>query len=176
MNDPQVGWIAAIIVGGLAGWLAEMFMKTGTGIFMNIILGIVGAALANWLLGLLGVSLGGGWISYLIAGFIGAVIIAHQLGAPQTRLDILAVLFITLRIIYIVMYVANLALALFNLLPIPPLDGSKLLYAVFPIKAETQAWLEHYGMFLILFVVLFLSAPISILIQTVLSLFIGLTI
>ena len=40
--------------------------------------------------------------------FIGAVIIAHQLGAAQTRLDILAVLFITLRIIYIVMYVAGL--------------------------------------------------------------------
>jgi uncharacterized MAPEG superfamily protein len=41
--------------------------------------------------------------------FIGAVIIAHQLGAGQTRLDILAVLFITLRIIYIAMYVADLA-------------------------------------------------------------------
>lgn len=40
--------------------------------------------------------------------FIGAVVIAHQLGAPQTRLDILAVLFITLRIIYIAMYVADL--------------------------------------------------------------------
>ena len=40
--------------------------------------------------------------------FIGAVIIAHQLGAPQTRLDILAVLFVTLRVIYIVMYVAGL--------------------------------------------------------------------
>jgi uncharacterized MAPEG superfamily protein len=40
--------------------------------------------------------------------FIVAVIIAHQLGGPQTRLDILAVLFITLRIIYIVMYVAGL--------------------------------------------------------------------
>jgi uncharacterized MAPEG superfamily protein len=40
--------------------------------------------------------------------FIGAVIIAHQLGAAQTRLDILAVLFVTLRIIYIVMYVAGL--------------------------------------------------------------------
>jgi uncharacterized MAPEG superfamily protein len=40
--------------------------------------------------------------------FIGAVIIAHQLGAPQTRLDILAVLFITLRAIYIAMYVADL--------------------------------------------------------------------
>jgi uncharacterized MAPEG superfamily protein len=40
--------------------------------------------------------------------FIGAVIIAHQLGAPQTRIDILALLFVTLRIIYIVMYVAGL--------------------------------------------------------------------
>ncbi|MDB5859136.1 MAG: glutathione metabolism protein [Ramlibacter sp.] len=40
--------------------------------------------------------------------FIGAVIIAHQLGAPQTRLDILALLFVTLRIIYVAMYVADL--------------------------------------------------------------------
>lgn len=40
--------------------------------------------------------------------FIGAVIIAHQLGAPQTMLDVLAVLFVALRIIYIVMYVAGL--------------------------------------------------------------------
>lgn len=43
--------------------------------------------------------------------FIAAVLVAHQLGAPQTRLDILAVLFITLRIIYVAMYVADLALA-----------------------------------------------------------------
>ncbi|MEO7392211.1 MAG: MAPEG family protein [Ramlibacter sp.] len=43
--------------------------------------------------------------------FIGAVIIAHQLGAAQTRVDILAVLFVTLRIIYIAMYVAGLATA-----------------------------------------------------------------
>jgi uncharacterized MAPEG superfamily protein len=40
--------------------------------------------------------------------FIGAVIIAHQLAAPQTLLDILAVLFVTLRVIYIAMYVADL--------------------------------------------------------------------
>ena len=40
--------------------------------------------------------------------FIGAVIIAHLLGAPQTRIDILAVLFVTLRLIYIAMYVAGL--------------------------------------------------------------------
>jgi uncharacterized MAPEG superfamily protein len=40
--------------------------------------------------------------------FIGAVLIAHQTGAPQTRVDILALLFVTFRIIYIVMYVAGL--------------------------------------------------------------------
>ena len=43
MGGAEIGWIGAIIVGGLAGWLAEMFMKSGTGIFMNIVLGIVGA-------------------------------------------------------------------------------------------------------------------------------------
>lgn len=41
--------------------------------------------------------------------FIGAVIIAHQLGAAQTTLDILALLFVTLRIIYVAMYIAGLA-------------------------------------------------------------------
>ena len=41
--------------------------------------------------------------------FIGAVVIAHQLGAPQTRLDILALLFVTLRAIYLALYVADLA-------------------------------------------------------------------
>ena len=74
MNEAEIGWIAAIIIGGLAGWLAEMFMKSGTGILMNIVLGIVGAALANWLLGLFGMALGG-WLGYLVAGFIGACII-----------------------------------------------------------------------------------------------------
>ena len=47
MPEAEIGWIAAIIIGGLAGWFAEMFMKSGTGIFMNIVLGIVGAALAQ---------------------------------------------------------------------------------------------------------------------------------
>ena len=43
-------------------------------LLVNIVLGIVGAALAGWLLGLLGVGLGG-WLGYLIAGFIGACIL-----------------------------------------------------------------------------------------------------
>jgi uncharacterized MAPEG superfamily protein len=41
--------------------------------------------------------------------FIGAVVIAHQLGAAQGRLDILAFVYIVLRMLFIMMYVANLA-------------------------------------------------------------------
>ncbi len=43
--------------------------------------------------------------------FFAAVIIAHLTQAVQTRLDILALLFIVMRIAYIMMYVANLATA-----------------------------------------------------------------
>ncbi len=41
--------------------------------------------------------------------FMAAVIIAHQLGAPQGRLDILAFLFVVLRILYVMMYVSGMA-------------------------------------------------------------------
>lgn len=74
MEDQGVGWIAAIIIGGIAGWLAEKFMKSDMGLFMNILLGVIGAVVANALLGLVGISLGG-WIGYLIAGFVGACIL-----------------------------------------------------------------------------------------------------
>ncbi|HEV2897115.1 MAG TPA: GlsB/YeaQ/YmgE family stress response membrane protein [Pseudaminobacter sp.] len=74
MEDSGVGWIAAIIIGGIAGWLAEQFMKSNMGLLMNIVLGIVGAIVANAILAAVGVSLGG-WIGYLIAGFIGACIL-----------------------------------------------------------------------------------------------------
>src|SRR5215472_15817987 len=74
MEEQQIGWIAAIIIGGIAGWLAEQFMKSQMGLVMNIVLGIIGAAVASWLFGFLGISFGG-WIGYLIAGFTGACIL-----------------------------------------------------------------------------------------------------
>jgi uncharacterized membrane protein YeaQ/YmgE (transglycosylase-associated protein family) len=76
MDVNGVGWIAAIVIGGLAGWFAEMFMKSNTGILMNIILGIVGAVVLNAILHALNISVFGvGWIAYLITGFIGACIL-----------------------------------------------------------------------------------------------------
>ena len=59
-----LGWLSAIIVGGLAGWIASNIMKSDTGIFMNIILGIVGAVVANFLLGLFGINFAAGsWLA-----------------------------------------------------------------------------------------------------------------
>lgn len=37
MEDQGIGWIAAIIIGGIAGWLAEKFMRSNMGVFMNIV-------------------------------------------------------------------------------------------------------------------------------------------
>lgn len=49
----------------------------------------------------------------------------------------------------------NMGLAAFNLIPIPPLDGSKVLYAFMPYRfASYYYWLERNGVF-ILFVLLF---------------------
>ena len=73
-NDATIGWIAAIVIGGIAGWLAEQFMKSDAGMLMNIALGIVGAIVANAILSFVGINLGG-WLGYLIAGFIGACIL-----------------------------------------------------------------------------------------------------
>lgn len=73
-ENAGVGWIAAIIVGGLAGWLAEKFMKSDMGLFMNIILGIIGAAVASAVLSWFGITMAG-WFGYLIAGFVGACVL-----------------------------------------------------------------------------------------------------
>ncbi|MER8436909.1 GlsB/YeaQ/YmgE family stress response membrane protein [Mesorhizobium sp. M1312] len=76
MDVNGVGWIAAIIIGGLAGWLAEMFMKSNMGVLMNIVLGIVGAIVLNAILQALNIGpFGAGWIAYLITGFIGACLL-----------------------------------------------------------------------------------------------------
>ena len=81
----EIGWIAAIIVGGIAGWLAEQFIKSDMGLLMNIVLGIVGAAVASWLFSLIGFSFGPGWVGYLIAGFIGAVILIYIVRTVRRR-------------------------------------------------------------------------------------------
>ncbi|WP_028035690.1 GlsB/YeaQ/YmgE family stress response membrane protein [Chelativorans sp. J32] len=70
-----LGWILTIIVGGLAGWIAEKIMKTDTGLLANIIIGILGAVVLNAILvAILGYTFGG-IIGQLIVGILGACIL-----------------------------------------------------------------------------------------------------
>ena len=51
---------------------------------------------------------------------------------------------------------ANIILGIFNLIPIPPLDGSKVLYAILPAKfVKVQEILDKYGFFILLFMIIF---------------------
>ena len=78
--------------------------------------------------------------------------------------------------ILVMIVIVNVFLAFFNLIPIPPLDGSKLLFAIFPIKIETQAVLEQFGFALLLIFILFFSGPLTGLLGRALNAFLNLAI
>lgn len=70
----------------------------------------------------------------------------------------------------------NVLLAFFNLIPIPPLDGSKLLFAVLKVKMETMAILEQFGFFILLFFIIFFSAPLGYFLNLMLDIFLSIAI
>ena len=76
-----MGIIIAIIVGGVAGWLASIVMRrdASMGILLNVVVGIIGALIGGWLIApLIGGSTGmsGGFdIMGFVAALIGAIIL-----------------------------------------------------------------------------------------------------
>ncbi|MBI2278568.1 MAG: site-2 protease family protein [Candidatus Brennerbacteria bacterium] len=70
--------------------------------------------------------------------------------------------------------VVNVWLAIFNLMPIPPLDGSKVLFWLLPQSAyELRAFLERYGFFVLLFFIFFGIEIIIPIIRAVAGFFLG---
>jgi len=69
-------WIVTIVVGGIVGWLASMFMKTDAqmGILANVVVGIVGSSLGFWLAGLIGLAAYGAIAQWAVA-VVGASIL-----------------------------------------------------------------------------------------------------
>lgn len=77
----MINLIVLLVVGGVLGWLASIVMRTDAqqGIFLNIVVGIVGALLAGLLIAPM---IGGGTItqgsfsvSSLLVSFLGAVVL-----------------------------------------------------------------------------------------------------
>ena len=86
-----MNFIIWLVVGGLLGWLASMVMKTDheQGIFLNIVVGIVGAVLGGWLLAPM---FGTGTINSsdfslgsLLVSFVGALILLFVVNLIRGR-------------------------------------------------------------------------------------------
>jgi len=109
------------------------------------------------------VALGGPLTNFIIA-FVAFGVWA-VLGTPLTG--------ITSQIFTTIISV-NLGFFLFNILPIPPLDGSRVLYALAPefIRTGMRA-IERLGIMVIFFIVLIASQPIGIFMSTAISFFIS---
>ena len=110
------------------------------------------------------IALAGPVANILLASLLSIPIRLDQFGLwPHTLLALKA-----LEVLHIIIEI-NLLLAVFNLLPIPPLDGSKILFAF--VSQETQVAIEQIGPW-ILFVLLFISfaTPFNIFSATLLPL------
>lgn len=79
-----MNWIAAIVVGGIVGWLASIVMKTNAqmGLIANVLVGIVGSSLGFWLAGILGFASYGTVAQWVvsIAGAAVLIVILKALG------------------------------------------------------------------------------------------------
>ena len=73
-----MGFIAWIIIGGIAGWIASKMQGRDAqmGIGLNIVVGIIGGLLGGWILSLFGFDVAGGnWIFSLFTCLLGAVVL-----------------------------------------------------------------------------------------------------
>jgi Zn-dependent protease len=100
-----------------------------------------------------------GPVSNLVLAAAAALPLRFIVGTPQLSDQIPG---IVVLVLYLFVYI-NLVLMIFNLLPIPPLDGSKVLFAFLPPRLAWQ-WrpvLEQYG-FILLLLLFFLPPGNSI--------------
>lgn len=91
-----------------------------------------------------------------IAGPISNIILAIVFGALIRFADLLNLnqSFVQLSLAVVLI---NILLAIFNLIPIPPLDGSKILFSFFPKQTiQIRNFLERYGFLILLFFIFFL--------------------
>lgn len=102
-----------------------------------------------------------GPLTNLILAFICFVALALL---PPAHTPVLLVLILTYGV------TVNLGFFAFNILPIPPLDGSRVLYAVAPEGAQrVMEKMEHVGLVFVFFIVMVASPIISQLLSLIIS-------
>jgi uncharacterized membrane protein YeaQ/YmgE (transglycosylase-associated protein family) len=90
----MINIIVWLVIGGLIGWVASMIMRTDgqQGMFLNVIVGIVGAALGGWfispLVGVGTINQGAFSLGALVVSLLGAIILLAivnlvRRGAPR---------------------------------------------------------------------------------------------
>ncbi len=85
-TQTSVGWIGYIIIGAIAGWIAGKIVKgSGSGILMNIVIGVIGALIGGFLLSFFLDTAGGGWWFTLFTAVLGSVILLWIVGMVQKR-------------------------------------------------------------------------------------------
>ena len=68
--------VAIVLVGIVAGWLAGLVMRGGGfGLIGDLIIGLVGAFIGDWLLPRLHIHLGVGIVASIASAFVGAVLL-----------------------------------------------------------------------------------------------------
>lgn len=129
--------------------------------------------LRNGRRGIMMVAVAGIIANIIIAIVFGLLIrFAPSLGLPAYSFDPL-LLHPFYKITSIIVF-TNLVLALFNLIPIPPLDGSKILFSFLPARLRyIENFLERWGMFVLLFFIIFLWGYFSPVIYGTFSLLTG---
>lgn len=80
-----LGFFGSIVVGIIAGWLAEKIMKRDQGLFTNLIVGVIGGLIGGGLLALFNKSVGDSWFLMIITATIGACILLWIVGAITGR-------------------------------------------------------------------------------------------
>jgi uncharacterized membrane protein YeaQ/YmgE (transglycosylase-associated protein family) len=73
-GTPGVGFISMLVIGAIAGWIAEKVTDSTHSIFTNILVGIAGSFLGGVLAGILDIPVFG-FIRTLISATIGAILI-----------------------------------------------------------------------------------------------------
>jgi uncharacterized membrane protein YeaQ/YmgE (transglycosylase-associated protein family) len=82
----SVGWIGYVIIGALAGWIAGKIVKGGgSGIIMNIVIGIIGALIGGFLLSFWFDTAEAGWWFTLFTAILGSVILLWIVGMVQRK-------------------------------------------------------------------------------------------